>query len=105
MAAASVSGWCRRTAWLRGGQKAAGEELDALSFVEAARSRQERLESVGVLLHRARAPALGELKERGRAQGRPETQVQEFLEAPPRRGSVILEQLGVPHLRNVIQMV
>jgi hypothetical protein len=58
-----------------GGQEASSEELDALSFVEAARSRQERLESVGVLLHRARVSALGELKERGRVQGRPETQV------------------------------
>lgn len=86
-------------------QKTAGEELDALGLVEPTRARQEGLEAVGVFLHCSRASALGKFEERGRTQGWPETQVHEFLEAPPRRGSLILEQLGVPSLRDVVQVV
>ena len=59
---------------------------------------------VGVL-HRARAPALGELEERGRTEKWPEAQVQELLEAPPRRSTLVFQELSVPELRDVVQVV
>jgi hypothetical protein len=46
-------------------KEAAGEQLDPLGFLEGPGAEQQALDSVGVLLHGARAAALGQLKERG----------------------------------------
>ena len=86
-------------------QESAGEELDALPLVQPARSRQEGLEAVGVLLHGPCAPASCELEQRCGAKGRPEPKVQEFLKSPPGRRAVVLLELRVPELRDVVQVV
>jgi hypothetical protein len=53
-------------------QKPPCEELNALVLLQTTCSWQEGLNSIGILLHRARAPALCQLEQRGRAQWRPE---------------------------------
>lgn len=86
-------------------EEAPGVELDALRLLEPACTRKESLEAVGVFLHGARAPALGEL-EHGRGSERgPEPEVEEILEVAPIRRALVGLQLGEPQLCDVIQMV
>jgi len=51
-------------------QQAAGEELDALVFVETTGAREKGLESICILFHGPCAPAFCELEQRGRSEGR-----------------------------------
>ena len=86
-------------------QEATGEQLDALRLIQAARTGQECLEAVSVLLHGPGAPALRELEQRGRPKGRAEPKVQEFLEAPPGGRTFVFLELCVPELRHVVHVV
>jgi hypothetical protein len=67
--------------------------------------REESLEAVRVLFHGPRAPALGELKQRRRAEGRPKPQVEEVLEVASAWCSFVLLQLDVPQLGHVLEVV
>jgi hypothetical protein len=86
-------------------QKSAGEELYMLSLIKTTRARQEGLKAIGVLLRGPCTPALSELEQRIRAEGRPKPQVQELLELPPRRRALVLLELDVPELRDALQIV
>jgi hypothetical protein len=72
IAADNVSVLWIRTAWLSGDSSPPCEEQNALVLLQTSCSWQEGLESIGILLHRARAPTLRQLEQRGRAQWRPE---------------------------------
>jgi hypothetical protein len=63
------------------------------------------MKAIGVLLHGPCTPALGELEQRSRSQGRPKLQVQELLETPPWWRALVLLELDVPELRDVLQIV
>jgi hypothetical protein len=86
-------------------QKPARVELNALGLLQASGARKKGLETIGVLLHGARAAALRELEHWSGMEGRTESQVQEILETSPRRCAVVVLQLGKPHLGDVVQVV
>ena len=85
--------------------EAYGEELDPLCLVQAARAREERLEAILVLRDGAHALARRQFAERVQAQRRSVAQVQQVLEAAPRRNSLVLLYLDVPHLGPLLQIV
>jgi hypothetical protein len=72
-------------------QESTSEELDALGLIKTTHARQEGLEAIGVL-HGPCTPALGELEQRGRAEGRPKP--------PPRWRTLVLLELNVPKLHD-----
>jgi hypothetical protein len=80
-------------------------QLDTLDLIKPTRTSKEGLEAVRVVLHGPRASALGELKQRRRAEGWPKSHVEEVLEAAPARCSFILLQLDVPQLGHVLEVV
>jgi hypothetical protein len=53
----------------------------------------------------SRTPALGELKQRRRAEGRPKLQVEEVLETAPAWCALVLLQLDIPQLGHVFEVV
>jgi hypothetical protein len=65
-------------------------------------ARQEGLKPIGVLLHSPCTPALDELEQRSRSEGRPKPQVQELLETPPRQRALVLLELDVPELCDIL---
>lgn len=86
-------------------QKPARVELNALGLLQASGTRKKGLETIGVLLHGARAAAFREFEHWGRTEGRTESQVQEILETSPCWCAVVILQLGKPHLGDVVQVV
>lgn len=87
-----------------GREQTAGEELNPLCLVKPAGPGKEVLETVGVLLDGAGAAALGELEQRGGAEGWTEALVEEVLELALGRSAIILFKLVVPQLCDVVQM-
>ena len=74
--------------------------MHTLRFVEVPHARKQGLEiTILVVLHGAHALAGGKLEERGRAQRRPITKVEELLEAGPRQRPLVLLHLHIPELR------
>jgi hypothetical protein len=74
-------------------------------LVETIGAREKGLESICIFFHGPCAPALCELVQRGRSEGRPKPQVEEVLESSPGRRALVLLELDVPQLRDVLQVV
>jgi hypothetical protein len=69
-------------------QTTSGEQLNPLHLGKRTSMREERLELILILSNRARASAFSQFGQRGSAQRRPVTQVQQLLEATPERGAL-----------------
>lgn len=81
------------------------EELNPLVLVQEPRAWEERLETVLVLLHGARAFARRQFAEWVGSEGRTVAEVEQILEAAPGRSTLVLLDLDVPHLCPVLQVV
>jgi hypothetical protein len=82
-----------------------GEQLNLLCLGKRTSTREERLEPILILSDRVHASAFSQFGQRGRAQRRPITQVQQLLEVTPGRGALVRLDLDVPHLRALLQVV
>lgn len=87
--------------WLKSGR----EGLDALSLCQRANVGQESLEPVLILGDKAGSLACHQFAQRIGLDRRPEAEVQQFREPPPRWSAFILLHLEVPHLGASLQVV
>jgi hypothetical protein len=81
------------------------EQLDLLAFGEVARAGKAGLKPLLEVNSGGGALAGGELTQRVRPERRPEPQIEQFGEAPPRWRTLLALHLDIPELRRVLEIV